>query len=73
LRPIPLAYEFPKELISKVKLNNCKVYISGKNLATWTKWHGWDPEHGAGGRGDQYAEDNGPMMKSWKVCINLGL
>jgi len=20
------------------------VYVSGKNLITWTKWDGWDPE-----------------------------
>jgi TonB-linked SusC/RagA family outer membrane protein len=73
LQDLTLGYEFPKALISKIRLNNCKVYISGKNLATWTKWHGWDPEHGAGGRGDQYAEDNGPMMKSWTIGINLGL
>ncbi len=72
LQDLTISYELPKSIISKVKVNNCKVFMSGKNLATWTKWNGWDPEHG-GGKGSQFNESNGPLMKSWTVGLNVNL
>jgi TonB-dependent starch-binding outer membrane protein SusC len=27
-----------------VKAQNINLYVSGKNLYTWTDWDGWDPE-----------------------------
>jgi hypothetical protein len=38
----------PNKIISKLKAQDMNVYISGKNLATWTNWEGWDPETGQG-------------------------
>ena len=28
----------------KIGATNAKIYVSGKNLFTFTKWDGWDPE-----------------------------
>ncbi len=69
LQDVSLVYEFPKMLLSKAKINNLRMYISGKNLQTWTKWAGWDPEHGSGGRD----ATNGPLLKSWVIGLDLGL
>ncbi|WP_247235337.1 TonB-dependent receptor [Telluribacter sp. SYSU D00476] len=66
---VSLGYDFPKNLLAPVRIDRAKVYVSGKNLVTWTQWDGWDPEHGSGGRGPA----NGPLLKSWVVGINLGL
>jgi len=66
---ISLSYDLPKNLLSKVKIGNVKVYVSGKNLKTWTKWDGWDPEHGSGGR----TPANGPLLSSWVMGLNIGL
>lgn len=44
LRNVTLAYNLPKALINKVKLSNVKLYITGQNLLTFTKYSGWDPE-----------------------------
>lgn len=77
LQDLSLSYIFPKEVLSKLKLGTLKVYVSGKNLHCWTKWHGWDPEHGTGGRGRQgsgYSTDDiGPLMRTWTVGLNVGL
>ena len=44
LKDITLSYSVSKNLMDKLKIAGATFYISGRNLATWTKWVGWDPE-----------------------------
>ena len=44
LRNATLAYNLPKALISRIKLNTVRVYVTGLNLLTFTNYVGWDPE-----------------------------
>jgi TonB-linked SusC/RagA family outer membrane protein len=44
LRNVTLSYNFPKALTTKIKVNSLRIFVSGQNLATWTKYTGWDPE-----------------------------
>ncbi|MEZ0539900.1 SusC/RagA family TonB-linked outer membrane protein [Fibrella arboris] len=44
LRTVTLAYNLPKAVISKVKLNSVRLFVTGQNLLTFTKYAGWDPE-----------------------------
>ena len=37
LRNLTIHYDLPDKLVNKIKINNCKVYVSGENLFTWTK------------------------------------
>lgn len=46
LKNVQLGYTFPKELVQKIKIQNLRVYISGQNLFTITKYRGADPEIG---------------------------
>jgi TonB-linked SusC/RagA family outer membrane protein len=48
LQDISVAYALDKTLVKKAGLTNVKCYVSGKNLATWTNWKGWDPETSSG-------------------------
>jgi hypothetical protein len=65
LQDVTLSYTFTPQILEKVGLKMLKVYLSGKNLATWTDWDGWDPETGQG-------FINGfPVMKSYSVGINV--
>jgi len=48
--------------VDAVKLAGCDIFLNGKNLYTWTKWSGWDPET---------ASDNSPMMKSITAGVRL--
>jgi hypothetical protein len=44
LKDVTLSYVAGKKLLEKTKLGGITFYMSGRNLATWTKWIGWDPE-----------------------------
>ncbi|WP_394992690.1 SusC/RagA family TonB-linked outer membrane protein [Emticicia sp.] len=44
LRNVTLAYNLPKTLVNKIKLSNVRVFFTGQNLLTFTKYSGWDPE-----------------------------
>lgn len=44
LRQIQIGYSLPKNLMKKVSLERLRVYVSGENLLTWTKYKGIDPE-----------------------------
>ena len=68
LQDLSIGYTFPTELVEKANLRNLKVYVSGKNLFTWTDWIGWDPEHGAGGISPG---NNGPLMKTYTLGVNV--
>jgi TonB-linked SusC/RagA family outer membrane protein len=57
---ISLSYYIPKNLTSKVKLDNMKVYVNLQNMWTFTKYTGLDPEVGASQANDNvFGLDNG--------------
>lgn len=42
---LQLGYTLPKSVLSKIKyFKGLRVFAQGENLATWTKWTGFDPE-----------------------------
>jgi hypothetical protein len=44
LKNIQLAYNFPQEMMSRIKLQSLRVYASMQNYVTWTNYSGYDPE-----------------------------
>lgn len=70
LQDVSLSYDFSPPFLERIKVSNMKVYLSGKNLFTWTKWNGWDPEYGRGGRSPG---DHGPLLKSYTLGLNIQL
>ncbi len=44
LKTITIGYNLPKNLLSKVKIKNVRIYASALNTVTWTKYDGYDPE-----------------------------
>lgn len=66
LQDISLGYNFPKSWLNRLGIDNINLYISGKNLLTFTKWDGWDPESGS----DYYGR---PVLKSFTVGLNVSL
>lgn len=70
LQDVSLIYQVPRSVLDKVRLASLQIYASGKNLVTWTKWNGWDPEHGAGGR---EPGENGPLIRSYTLGLKVQL
>lgn len=77
LKNLTLAYNLDSKLLSKLKIRSARVYLTGVNLATFTKYKGWDPEVNTDYRAainrnqgsDFYAA---PQIKSLTFGINLG-
>lgn len=67
LKDVSLAYNLPQNAISRIGLSNVKVYVSGRNLLTFTNWSGLDPE-----LVDQAAQRNIPMQKEFVFGLNFG-
>lgn len=45
LKSMELGYTFPKKIVSTLRINNLRLYVSGFNLLTWSKEIKWtDPE-----------------------------
>ena len=62
LQDLSVAYNIPEEITKNLKIGRCKVYLSGRNLITLTKWSGWDPESG-----------NTPMPRTFTFGIDVTL
>lgn len=44
IKNVTLGYTLPRFIVQKAKMNSARVYISCQNLATFTKYTGFDPE-----------------------------
>ncbi len=73
---LTLGYTLPKSLISKVKMDRVRVYFSAINLATFTKYKGWDPEVNSDSFTSNFAQGNDfytpPQPRTLLVGINVG-
>jgi TonB-linked SusC/RagA family outer membrane protein len=67
IKDVSLAYDLPKSIVSKIGLSRLKVYITGRNLATFTKWTGMDPD-----LTDEQAQQRIPMQKEYVFGMSLG-
>lgn len=44
IKDVTVSFTAPQNLLDAIKLGGLTFYASGRNLATFTKWVGWDPE-----------------------------
>lgn len=51
VKNITLSYNLPKAVVTKMKMQNLRVYASAVNLYTFHKVDFWDPERGVDGSG----------------------
>lgn len=65
VKNIQLAYNVPKNILNKMRLNNLKLYVTGENMFSFNNFRqGWDPEINTGG--DYY-----PILRTYTFGINL--
>lgn len=62
-----LSYRLKQQWLAKIKVNSVKVFVSARNLATFTKWFGGDPETGTPVR-----ENTFPVPSTYSVGANIG-
>lgn len=84
IKDVTLSYVFGQSVLDKLHLGGLTVYASGRNLYTFTKWVGWDPEQTTYGRGSgnssanqqAFAADwtnNYPITRTFVLGLNVSL
>ena len=66
LQDISLSYNFSSNFLDKFNIDNLRLYLSGKNLFTLTKWRGWDPETGGA-----ITRTGRPVLRSYTFGVNI--
>lgn len=75
LRNVSVAFDVAKILKINV-LKKMQLVLTGRNLLTWTKYTGFDPEISSGGVNSAFDRgidhDTLPNIKSYQVGLNIG-
>ena len=74
LQNVTLGYSFPPGILDRLKIRKLRVYFSGNNPVTLTKYSGFDPEVNAFGNSTLYqgADYGGyPTAKSFITGLQL--
>ena len=66
LQDVNLSYNFNSELLNKIQIQNLRLYFNGKNLLTFTKWPGWDPE-----TGEKITISGNPVIRNYTFGIDV--
>ncbi len=75
LKSISFGYSISSDFLSKLAINRLRIYVSGKNLYTFTKYSGVDPEVSWGGQNNALsagADFGGyPISKTYLMGVTL--
>ncbi|WP_338877353.1 TonB-dependent receptor (plasmid) [Spirosoma sp. SC4-14] len=76
VRTVTLGYTVPNVVTNKLKLQNVRVYVSGQNLFTFTKYIGYNPEANDNGNttNPTYGYDSAsyPLARTITAGLNVG-
>ena len=64
LKTLEIGYSLPEKWIKKSRLEACRIYVSGNNLFTLSKFKLWDPEMGSNGL-------NYPLQRVYNVGVSI--
>ena len=70
LKNLELGYTIPESITRKAFISRLRFYVSGENLLTFTKYHGFDPEISTT---TSLGVDYGiyPQSRVWRIGLNL--
>jgi len=80
LKNVQIGYTLPYEVAKKIRMRSLRIYATGQNLLTFTKFRGWDPEvFRNGGASDAQANlgpgltnNDLPQVRTIVFGINFG-
>lgn len=73
IKDVTLSFTVPQRWLDLAHLGSVTFYASGRNLHTFTKWIGWDPENNYQGRGIGDWVNNYPTNRSFVFGVNVSL
>jgi len=74
VKNIQLSYSIPAKFISKAKLSSARVFVSGQNVAIFSKYPGPDPEVSSNGNGNtNQGADRNTIANGRTVAIGVNI
>ncbi len=73
IKDVSLSYAVPQAFLQKYRVSGLTIYLTGRNLYTFTNWFGWDPEMNYDSRGAGNWRNNYPPIRTISLGINLTL
>ncbi|HEV7387953.1 MAG TPA: TonB-dependent receptor [Gemmatimonadaceae bacterium] len=74
LQDITLGYRIPAGFAHGTGMQNARLYVSGRNLHTWTKFRGYNPDVNSNGSGANTSLGTEfysyPLARSWSVGLS---
>lgn len=64
LKQVELGYSFPEKMMKKLWIKNLRLYLTGTNLLTFSKFKLWDPEMAGDGLGY-------PIQRTYNVGLQV--
>lgn len=73
LRELSLTFSVPKEYTNRLRLGESSLMLAGRNLGTWSKYSGLDPEVNQGAQGNFATRDfmSQPAARYYIARLNL--
>jgi hypothetical protein len=68
LNNVRLSYDLPEIIVTRLGINGANIYLSGDNLATFTKFTGVDPTIGGAGG---FISLGYPIPKRFALGLNI--
>ncbi|MGC9341398.1 MAG: SusC/RagA family TonB-linked outer membrane protein [Bacteroidales bacterium] len=73
LKTVSLSYVFNDELTSKLLVKNLRVFVTGYNLYTWTRYSGQDPDVAPPSRPDVLPKDYSRTPPPRRIMLGLNI
>jgi TonB-linked SusC/RagA family outer membrane protein len=75
MKNLQLAYNLPTTILSKLKIQSLRAYVTAQNYLTWTSYSGYDPEvnrFGQDSRSQGFDYASYPAAKTLLFGLNVG-
>jgi hypothetical protein len=75
LQNMTLGWDVPQRYSNRINVTNLRVYLSGQNLKTWTKYSWYDPEVSSRGTSDLqlgWDDSSYPGVRTFTLGLKVG-
>jgi TonB-dependent starch-binding outer membrane protein SusC len=74
VKALTLGYNVPRSVLTRIRMSNAKIYVTGENLFTITEYSGYDPEVNAfGGSNTVMGVDFGTYPQTRNLIFGINL
>jgi TonB-linked SusC/RagA family outer membrane protein len=75
-RELSVSYDVPNKYARMARADRATIQVSGRNLALWTSYQGFEPEAmflgGSRGGNAAWEQTTLPQLRTWMVTLNFG-